>query len=169
MEEGLNKLLTATVLFVPTLVASVAVFVAFWIAAIVTQAVLSRLGHAGGLDPDVLNLGRRVAKIGLLVFGGITALGTSGINVSALVAGLGLTGFALGFALKDILSNFLAGTLILTYRPFRRNDRVSVAGVDGVVTEIDLRYTTLHNEQQTILIPNSTLFTNIISVTHATR
>ena len=56
----------------------------------------------------ILKLAGRAVSITLLVFGAVTALGTMGINVSALVAGLGLTGFALGFAFKDILSNLMA-------------------------------------------------------------
>ena len=92
-----------------------------------------------------------------------------GINVSALVAGLGLTGFAVGFALKDVLSNFLAGVLILLYRPFRLNHYIAVAGSEGIVTEIDLRYTTLQKERQKFLIPNSVLFTNSITLTESDR
>jgi small-conductance mechanosensitive channel len=84
------------------------------------------------------------------------------------VAGLGLTGFALGFALKDVLSNLLAGVLILIYRPFHRQDRVMVAGFEGTIADIDLRYTTLEAEDRRILIPNATLFTNAISVLRPT-
>jgi small-conductance mechanosensitive channel len=85
--------------------------------------------------------------------------------VSALVAGLGLTGFALGFALRDVISNTLAGVLVLLYKPFRRGDRISVAGSEGVVSQIDLRYTTLVVDEETrVLVPNSTLFTNSIRV-----
>jgi small-conductance mechanosensitive channel len=86
------------------------------------------------------------------------------MDVSALVAGLGLTGFALGFACRDILSNLLAGTLILIYRPFQRNDRIAVLGFEGIVIEIGLRYTALQAEDKKILIPNSNLFTNPVTV-----
>jgi small conductance mechanosensitive channel len=84
------------------------------------------------------------------------------VNVSALIAGLGLTGFALGFALKDAVSNLLAGLLILIYKPFRMGDHISVTGLEGEVVNIDLRYTTLQAGQKTFLIPNSNLFTNPI-------
>lgn len=60
-----------------------------------------------------------------------------------------------------------AGALILIYRPFERNDRISVACFEGIVVEIDLRYTTLEAEDKRILIPNSTLFTNAISIFEA--
>jgi small-conductance mechanosensitive channel len=85
-----------------------------------------------------------------------------GINVSALVAGLGLTGFALGFGLKDILGNLVSGLLILLYRPFSLNEQISVAGMEGCVTEIDLRYTRLENAGKAYLIPNSMMITNTI-------
>ncbi len=68
----------------------------------------------------------RTAKLALLCIGVISALGTLGVDVTAMVTGLGLTGFAVGFALKDIISNSLAGILILIYKPFQRHDRIMV-------------------------------------------
>jgi small-conductance mechanosensitive channel len=139
--------------------------VAFWLAGVLLRAFFGRLSQRADFNTAfILRLAGRTSSIALTVFGAITALGTMGINVSALVAGLGLTGFALGFALKDILSNLVAGVLILLYRPFRVNDYILVAGNEGVVTEIDLRYTTLQKEGQIFLIPNSVLFTNSIGV-----
>jgi small-conductance mechanosensitive channel len=84
-----------------------------------------------------------------------------GTNVSALVASLGLTGFALGFALRA-LSNLLAGILILVYCTLKIDDKIAVAGFEGTVMKIDLGYTTLQAEDARVLIPNSTLFTNPI-------
>ncbi len=72
--------------------------------------------------------------------------------------------FALSFSFKDVISNALAGILILIYEPFRRQDRISVTALEGIVVRIDLRYTTLQTDDQQILIPNSTLFTNPIIV-----
>ena len=106
----------------------------------------------------------RTAKVALVLFGLVTALGTVGINISALVAGLGLTGFALGFALRDTISNLLAGVLILLYRPFEIGNRIKIAGFEGDVLTIDLRYTALTGEGHKILIPNSKLFTDPIVV-----
>ena len=84
--------------------------------------------------------------------------------MSALVAGLGLTGFALGFALKDTISNLISGVLILLYKPFKIGDRIKISGYEGIVVSIDLRYTELDAEGNKILIPNSKLFTNPIEV-----
>jgi len=143
MHDGLNQLVTATVLFLPRLAVSIATFLGFWVAAAVLQAVVARVGGRSYLGDDVRRLIQRVLNVGVLTFGAVTAL---------------------GFALRDILANVVAGTLILIYRPFHRHDRVSVAGFEGTVSDIDLRYTTLQTEGKRILIPNSTLFTNAISV-----
>ena len=108
----------------------------------------------------------RAAKIALITLGVVTALGNLGVDVSAIVAGLGLTGFALGFALRDTISNLLAGILILLYSPFEIGNRINISSFDGVVVSIDLRYTELETQGRRILIPNSKLFTDPITVLH---
>ena len=160
----MEKLLQNIVLFAPVLGVSLLIFLAFWLAAVIFQKVIHRIGKRSGLNPDIVGLLDRVVKAGIIVFGIVTALGTAHVNVSALVASLGLTGFALGFALKDALSNTLAGVLILIYQPFRRGDHIIISGFDGTVEQIDLRYTTLTSAGDKILIPNSTMFTNPIKV-----
>ena len=99
-----------------------------------------------------------------MVVGLATSLGTLGIDVSAIVASLGLTGFAVGFALKDSISNLLSGVLILIHQPFNVGDSIKVKTFEGLVTAIDLRYTRLERDGEKILVPNSLLFTNPISI-----
>jgi small conductance mechanosensitive channel len=140
------------------------IFLVFWLVAVISQRITRRVMEKSEIDRDVKGLLEKIVKISLVLFGLVTALGTGGVNVSALVAGLGLTGFALGFAIKDALANLLAGVLILSYRPFRRHDIIAVTGFEGEVVQIDLRYTTLMSGENKILIPNSTLFTNSITV-----
>jgi len=145
---------------------SLLILAAFVIAGLIVERIICRLGHrAHPQREQILILIGSIAKIALQVLGVVTALGTLGINVSALVAGLGLTGFALGFAFRDALSNILAGVMILMYQPFERGDHATILDLEGEVTGIDLRYTTLQNENKTYLIPNSLLLTNAISLT----
>ena len=144
---------------------AILIIIAFWIVANIAYALIARV-NSRVADNDLFALLGRVAKLALITFGFITALGTAGVDVSALVAGLGLTGFALGFAFRDVLSNLVAGVLILLYRPFSRGDRISVTGFEGVVSHIDLRYTRLQCDNNVVLIPNSNLFTNPITVFH---
>jgi small conductance mechanosensitive channel len=165
MEDVFQVLWAQVVLTVPRLGAALAVFIGFWLAARIVRRLIGRFGERA--DPerrDALHLLGQAISATLLVVGAISALGTAGINVTAMVAGLGLTGFALGFALKDALSNLLAGVLILIYRPFKRGDRIAVAGFEGTVIGIDLRYTRLQGKDRQVLIPNSVLFTNSISL-----
>jgi len=61
------------------------------------------------------------------------------------------------FAMKDIVSNLIAGAMILIHHPFRLNDFISVGGFEGTVIDINLRYTTIQNGDRKILIPNPTL------------
>lgn len=112
----------------------------------------------------ITSLLSRATKVVLLAVGVMTALGTLGINISAMVAGLGLTGFALGFALRDTISNLLAGVLLLVYRPFDISNRIKVSSHEGTVVSIDLRYTMLESETAKVLIPNSVLFTDPITI-----
>ena len=112
----------------------------------------------------MIDLANETARYTLIIIGLITGLGTMGIDISALIAGLGLTGFALGFALRDALSNLLAGTLIILYRPFKPGDIITVAGSTGTVSSINFRYSTLDAGGKTILVPNSTMFSNTVTV-----
>ena len=148
----------------PNLIFSISIFLFFWLSGIFSQFLIIRIANKRGLNKQLLLLIGKIAKIGLIIFGLITSLGTFGINISALVAGLGLTGFALGLALKDVVSNLIAGSIILLHRPFKINDRIIVVGHEGKVIKIDLRYTTIESEDKKILLPNSILFTKEIII-----
>jgi small-conductance mechanosensitive channel len=164
--HGLTRRVPAPVaLWMSKLAIALLVVIATILLARLLDRVLRRLGAARALDPDLTVFLGRVGRVVAITFGLVTALGTVGVQIDALVAGLGLTGFALGFALKDIISNVLAGVLILLYKPFGRGDRIEVAKEAGVVTQIDLRYTTLSRDDGSrVLVPNSTLFTHTIVV-----
>jgi len=154
----------AVVAWAPRGFAGLIVLAVLWLAASIVSRVVRAVGCRAKLDSVLTNLFARTAKAALLTLGLISGLGTMGVNVSALVAGLGLTGFALGFALRDTLSNLVAGALLLVYRPFGVGDRISVAGVEGRVVAIDLRYTTIEGEDKRMLAPNATLFNNTVTV-----
>jgi len=85
-----------------------------------------------------------------------------GLDITVFLTGFGITGFAVGFALKDIISNFLAGLLVIIYRPIKINDEIKLSGYVGVVKEIDLRYTILETAEEEVLIPNSKVFSEIV-------
>lgn len=159
-----EQLNTKIVGLLPGIVTGIVVFILFWAGAVLLRGIVIRLGEARGLDRDLTRFLGRATRVAMLVFGAVTALGTAGVDVAALVAGLGLTGFALGFALKDIISNTLAGVLIMIYKPFQHDDQITIKSFQGKVARIDLRYTMLESEGNTIYIPNAMLFTDAITV-----
>ena len=164
MENIVQTLIEQTTLWAPRVGGVIVIFLVFLILAKVIKRIIIKGTERLQLDRHLILLLARTSSITLIIFGFITALGTLGINVSALVAGLGLTGFALGFALKDTISNLISGVLILSYKPFKIGDRIKISGYEGIVVSIDLRYTELDAEGNKILIPNSKLFTNPIEV-----
>ena len=152
------------ILFLPRLVIGLVIFSAFWLANRVLRRIICRIGKDAELPGEVTSLAADVVGLTAIGFGAITALGTMGIDVGAMIAGLGLTGFALAFALQDIVSSTLAGIMILIFRPFSVDNRIRVGNNEGIVSDINLRYTKLDNEGNAILIPNSTLFKEAIIV-----
>jgi small-conductance mechanosensitive channel len=140
------------------------ILLAFWMAGVIVEKAIRRLGRLRHVDPDVMSVLARSAKIGMLLFGAMSGLAKLGLDISAMVAGLGLTGLAIGLALKEILSNALSGMLILAYKPFKRNDTISVLTFQGRVVEVDLRYTTLETATGRIFVPNTVIQTNAVIV-----
>ena len=131
---------------------------------------LARKGARRALDSsrlDISTLLRRmiitavtnvVMALGLLI-----ALSQLGISLGPLLAGLGVVGFIIGFALQDTLSNFAAGMMILIYRPYDVGDMVDAAGVFGKVNKMSLVSTTvLTIDNQTIVVPNSKIWGDVI-------
>jgi small conductance mechanosensitive channel len=106
----------------------------------------------------VLVAARVVLAIGFLI-----ALSQMGINLAPLLAGLGIAGFVIGFAMQDSLSNFASGLMILIYRPYDVGDSVEVAGALGVVSEMSLVSTTIKTfDNQKLIVPNSKIWGDVI-------
>lgn len=166
VDKFYDVLVIQSAAFLPKLVWGLIVIYIFYLFSNLGRRIVLRVCQNRALDRDVVEFFAGVAKAVVFVIGIVTGLGTMGVDVSALVASLGLTGFAVGFALKDLLSNVIAGVMILIYRPFKRGDFIVVGGFSGAVRDIDLRYTTLEHEDQTILLPNSLIFSQGLRITH---
>ncbi|MGB5883254.1 MAG: mechanosensitive ion channel family protein [Desulfobulbales bacterium] len=99
----------------------------------------------------------------IIVLGILIALSQIGISLGPLLAGLGVVGFIIGFALQDSLSNFAAGMMILIYRPFDVGDLIEAGGESGKVNNLSLVNTTILTlDNQTILIPNNKIWGDVI-------
>jgi small-conductance mechanosensitive channel len=87
-----------------------------------------------------------------------------GLDPQAVVTGLGLTGVALGFALKDILSNLVSGMLVLLMRTFEIGDQIVVGPTEGTVERIELRATHIRTyDGRLVLVPNAEVFTSRVT------
>lgn len=99
----------------------------------------------------------------IMVIGIFVALSQIGISLGPALAGLGVAGFIIGFALQDTLGNFAAGGMILFYRPYDVNDFVEVSGASGLVKKMNLVSTTITTfDNQTLVIPNSKIWGDVI-------
>ena len=104
------------------------------------------------------------------VIGLIVALSTIGISLVPMLAGLGVAGIVIGFALQDTLSNFASGWMILVYRPYDVDDHVKAGGVEGVVKRMNLVSTTIATfDNQRLVIPNSKIWGDVITNLTANR
>ncbi|MFW2366669.1 MAG: mechanosensitive ion channel family protein [Desulforhopalus sp.] len=99
----------------------------------------------------------------LILAGLLLALSNMGVQIGPLLAGLGIMGFVIGFALQDTLSNFASGMMILVYRPYDVGDKIKSAGVKGKVSKMNLVSTTIYtSENHQLTVPNKKIWGDII-------
>jgi small conductance mechanosensitive channel len=139
----------------------------FWGLSRFVRKILGRLVAARHLRFSEL-LGRMIVSMGagaVLLAGLLVALSQLGIEVAPMLAGLGIAGFVLGFALQDTLANFAAGVMILIYRPYDVEDMIDCAGgVFGRVSQMSLVSTTILTiDNKTLVVPNGKIWGDVIT------
>lgn len=150
----------------PTLTNTVLLVGIFWFISYLLRRIINQLGETHRINKDVINFASKVVSWSVLVIGAVGVVGALGIDLSAVIASLGLTGFAVGLALKDVISNAVSGMIMLASRCFEDGDLIEIGTFKGVVRAIDLRYTILTSEDNTkvIYVPNSNLSTQTLVV-----
>ena len=104
------------------------------------------------------------------VAGSVVALGVWGIDFATMLGALGLTSVAIGFSLKDVLSNYISGVILLAARPFHIGDQVVIDGYEGTITQVQLRSTTIKTyDGRMIYIPNQEVFSASITNNTASK
>ena len=153
----------------PDLLFNVLIFVLI----ILVFRVLSRLTRRGvvaacerpGLELSTLlkDILASVSSGTVMVIGILMALSQIGISLGPMLAGLGVAGFVIGFALQDTLGNFASGAMILIYQPYDVDDFVEVAGASGLVKKMSLVSTTITTfDNQTLVVPNTKIWGDVI-------
>jgi small conductance mechanosensitive channel len=148
------------------LVLSVVVLLTFMQLGKLVQKIVGR-----ALSPDRVNLSHLLREMILaavknlvILMGALIALAQLGISLGPLLAGLGIAGFIIGFALQDSLSNFASGMMILIYRPFDVGDFVDITGVQGKIYKMSLVNTTfLTVDNRKLVLPNNMIWKSVIT------
>lgn len=161
--SGWERLVETGMAFGTNLVAALAIFfVGRWIASrlvILMKAALTR----AKVDRTLVSFLGNVANVGLLILIIIAALGKLGIPTTSVTALIGGAGLAVALSLKDQLSNFAAGALIILFRPFKVGDYIKVNGFEGFVSEIKMVQTALSTpDNEEVILPNSVVMSNSI-------
>jgi len=106
---------------------------------------------------ELINVGIKIVNFIIMIIGLLIMLYFAGVNLTAVLSGLGIGGFAVAFAARDTISNFFGTLSILFSDVFSQGDWIVVDGKEGVVVEIGLRVTTLRTfDNALIAIPNGT-------------
>jgi small-conductance mechanosensitive channel len=157
-----------TIDFLPSLLVIALIVVATLVIARRTQGLVQKLAGRTQAPPGVIDLLARLARIGILALGLLMVLDRLGWRQAALsfLAGLGIVGIAIGFALQDIVKQFAAGVLLLMLRPFSIGDQVKIGAFEGQVVQVHLRATVLKTVNgDEVLIPNADVYTTAITNT----
>ncbi|MCA9373783.1 mechanosensitive ion channel [Candidatus Peregrinibacteria bacterium] len=146
--------------------AFIVLIITFVMARIAKSAVENKMAAEGFEEEnkEVAILASRSANAGVLIVGITIALKIAGIDLTAIIAA---GAFGVGFALQDIIMNFIAGVMILSSRHYSIGDSIKVGGIVGKIVEIQTRATILRAFDGTkIIVPNADLFKNkVVSLT----
>ena len=146
------QILTAIVLM------GVGVVIARW-----TGNLIHRWLKTKAFDEPVSGLIVKVVKLLILGFIGVMALGQMGVQITPLIAGIGVAGVGASLAMQGILGNLVAGLTIIFSKPFTIGEYIELLGVYGQVTDIALFSTTLlHTDNSRVIVPNRKIVGEIL-------
>ncbi len=122
------------------------------------RKVLRRVLESREVDPTLSSFLGSIVYMAMMTMVVISALEVAGVGTTSFVAVLGAAGLAIGFALQDSLGNFSSGVMIIFFRPFKAGDFVEVAGISGVVLEVQIFATSLKTgDNKKIIVPNGSI------------
>lgn len=160
----LERIVEQMLVFIPKFIVAVIVFLIALIVARLAFRVIRKALVNRKVDAELVLLFSRLTQVGIIVLGLIWSLQIVDFDVTGFVAGLGIIGFTVGFALKDIAENFVAGVLLLLHQPFDIGDAVDAGGFAGTVTNIEIRTTTIRTwDGLQVIVPNAQVYSKPIT------
>ena len=159
----LQTLLADFLALLPRLVVALVIFIiTLYLAGFLTNLLRKTLDRRG-TDLETRLLVSQIARWAIAILGIVVALEQIGFDLTAFLAGVGILGFTVGFALQDVSKNFVSGLLLLLEQPFDIGDTIEVGEFIGEVANVDIRATELYTfDGQNVIIPNGDVFTSPI-------
>lgn len=160
----LEQLVVDFLNLLPSLIAALVVFVVgLYLASVIRRAVRRALERRTK-NPQPITVISQLSYWLMVILVAVVSLQIVGFNLTAFLAGLGIAGFTIGFALQDVSKNFIAGLLLLIQQPFNVDETIEVSGITGKVLAIDLRTTRMRSlDGSIVLIPNADVIVNPIT------
>ena len=163
MEKLYDKAYTWLLNIAPRLlVAIIVVVIGFWLIRIIKRIMTNHM-IAKDFDPSLRSFLNNLIIIALQVLLVIAFMQIIGLQLTIFTAVVGAFGVAAGLALSGTLQNFTSGVLILLLKPFRVGEIIIAQGQEGLVTSIQIFFTTVTTfDNKTVIIPNSKLSNEVI-------
>ena len=134
-----------------------------WLARRIADLLAKLLGK-NNVDLALVNFLTNLAYYTMVVLVVVAAVGRLGVNTTSFLTIIGAAGLAVGLALKDSLSNFAAGVMLVLFRPFTIGDVVSTAGITAKVEKITIFNTLFCTpDNQLVIVPNNKIISDIIT------
>jgi len=144
-------------------IAAIIFFIGKWLAGRV-QKMLGKVLRHRSVDEVLVDFLGNIVYALVLIIAVVAAFDQLGIPATSFFAIIGAAGLAIGLALKDSLSNFASGVMLVLFRPFTKGDFIEAGGITGTVDEIRLVSTTLTTpDNKLITVPNSMMYSNAIT------
>jgi small-conductance mechanosensitive channel len=153
--------------YLPALIGGIAIFVITLFVANIISKWIAKYSLRRTNDQLIANFIGKIGWAVIFILGTVLSLGILGLGTisNKILAGAGITTFVIGFALKDIGENFLAGLIIAFSRPFHVGNLIECQDVKGIVRNMTLRQTTVEADNgKVIMIPNSSIIKNPLSI-----
>lgn len=155
--------------YLPKIFAASSILVLTWIINKLVQRSLYLLEEQEDIPTELFFLIRKIVKVAIYLIGIITALEYLSAKIDTILTSLGIGGLAIGFALKDSLTNVISGIIIIAYRPFSIGDYISLKtnekiAFEGKVVDLNFRYVTIEADNNRTIIPNNTIVSSPVIV-----
>ncbi len=167
IKSSIKELISNAVLIFPSLLtALIIIFLTRFIAQLVA-GIVTKLGEKAIRSKSLQILLSKTVYVATWTVGILLSavIAFPGLSLGDIIATLGLSSVAIGFAFQDIFKNFLAGILLLLQEPFRIGDQIIIENYEGTVERVDIRTTKIRTYTgERVLLPNSTVFTSAVQV-----